>query len=197
MQVAVEIKQQIIDVADIRFRRYGFGKTTMWEIAKDCRMSAANLYRYFENKEEIGVEIALKCLHNKEEVGRAVLRRKDLNAEQRLKAFFLEILRYTHQLCEKDLHLFELVAFISEEHPEVVQGHQASLRSFIAEILAEGNRSGEFEVIDIVTTAATILFATVHFYYPPLVMMKNRGLAELEDAEDAVITLLVQGLTKR
>ena len=69
MQVADEVKQMIIDMADIRFRRYGFGKTTMAEIAKDCCMSAANLYRYFKNKQEIGVSIALKCMREKRKSG--------------------------------------------------------------------------------------------------------------------------------
>jgi len=195
MNVAIEVKQQIIDVADTRFRRYGFGKTTMAEIAKDCRMSAANVYRYFENKEELGVEIALRCLHNKEKVGHAVLQRKGLSAGERLKIFFLEILHYTYELCENDPHLFELVSFISAEHPDVVRRHQESLRSFVAEILAEGNRTGEFQVSDIVSCAATILFATVHFYYPPLVMIKNHNRIDLEAAESEVIALLIRGLS--
>jgi len=197
MQVAEEIKQQIIDVADVRFRRYGFGKTTMAEIAKDCCMSAANLYRYFENKQEIGVSIAMKCMSEKEETGKAVLQREGLTAAARLEVFFLEILHHTHDLCADAPHLFELVAFISQEHPEVVQRHLASLRSLVAEILAEGNRTGEFDVYDIVETAGTVLYTTIHFYYPPLVVMNNHSLADLEKAEKAVIALIIRGLGKK
>ena len=47
------IKHDILDKAFLRFGRFGFGKTTMAEIAKDCDMSAGNLYRYFDNKKEI------------------------------------------------------------------------------------------------------------------------------------------------
>lgn len=197
MQTAEEIKQQIIDVADIRFRRYGFGKTTMAEIAKDCCMSAANLYRYFENKEEIGVSIASLCMREKERRGKAVLQSQDLSAADRLEAFFLEILRSTHELCADTPHLFELVAFICQEHPDVVSRHRSSLRAFVAEILAEGNRTGEFDVADIVEMADAILFATVHFCYPPLVVMNCHGLADLEKAEKAVIALLIHGVVKK
>ena len=49
---------RILAAAYARFQRFGFGKTTMAEIAGDCGMSAANLYRYFENKEDIGVHTA-------------------------------------------------------------------------------------------------------------------------------------------
>ncbi len=196
MQASVEIKQQIIDVADTRFRRYGFGKTTMAEIAKDCSMSAANLYRYFDNKQKIGVEIAENCIRNKEKVGRGVLQRENLSASVRLEVFFVEILRYTHDLCADDPHLFELVSFISQEHPDLVLRHQESLRSFVAEILAEGNRTGEFEVLDIIATAQTLLFATVHFYYPPLVAMKTPSLEELNQAAKGVIALIIGGISK-
>ncbi len=164
MNPSSEIKQQIIDVADKRFRRYGFGKTTMAEIAKDCNMSAANLYRYFENKETIGVTICKICLGEKESIGKEVLRRDGLSAGERLDAFFFEIMQSTHDLCANDHHLFELVAFISKEHLGIVKRHQETLRAFIAEILAEGNRRGEFEVADIVSTANSILLAMIHFY---------------------------------
>ncbi len=196
MSATPEIKQQIIDVADTRFRRYGFGKTTMAEIAKDCNMSAANLYRYFKNKETIGVIICQNCLSEKEAIGRAVLKRDGLNAGDRLGAFFFEILQATHDLCANNQHLFELVAFISKEHVGVVKQHQETLRAFIAEILAEGNRKNEFEVADIVSTANTILLAMVHFYYPPLVMMPTFSFEDLVQTQKAVVALLIQGLAK-
>ncbi|MEQ8934638.1 MAG: helix-turn-helix domain-containing protein, partial [Amphiplicatus sp.] len=36
-----------------RFLHYGYGKTTMSEIASDCNMSTGNLYRYFPSKLDI------------------------------------------------------------------------------------------------------------------------------------------------
>ncbi len=196
MNASPEIKQQIIDVADKRFRRYGFGKTTMAEIAKDCNMSAANLYRYFENKETIGVTICKMCLNEKEMIGKEVLKRDGLSAADRLDVFFFEILQATHELCANDHHLLELVVFISKEHLHIVKQHQETLRSFVAEILAEGNRRDEFDVADIVSTANTILLAMVHFYYPPLVMMQSHSFEELVQAQKTVVTLLIQGLAK-
>jgi AcrR family transcriptional regulator len=50
----VDARLQILDAAHRRFSAYGFGKTTMAEIADDVGMSAANLYRYFENKLDLG-----------------------------------------------------------------------------------------------------------------------------------------------
>ena len=47
MKSRQEIAEQIIAAAEKRFFYYGFGKTTMAEIASDCDMSPANIYRFF------------------------------------------------------------------------------------------------------------------------------------------------------
>ncbi|HEX9647355.1 MAG TPA: helix-turn-helix domain-containing protein, partial [Alphaproteobacteria bacterium] len=47
------VRAQILRAAQARFARYGFNKTTMAEIAADCAMSAANIYRYFDGKGDI------------------------------------------------------------------------------------------------------------------------------------------------
>ncbi|HXI87254.1 MAG TPA: TetR/AcrR family transcriptional regulator, partial [Parvularculaceae bacterium] len=45
--------KQILHAASSRFLHYGYGKTTMSEIAKDCNMSTGNVYRYFPSKMDI------------------------------------------------------------------------------------------------------------------------------------------------
>ncbi|RLD78380.1 MAG: TetR/AcrR family transcriptional regulator, partial [Bacteroidetes bacterium] len=48
-----DIKENILDVAQSIFRKYGFKKTTMDEIAKAARKGKSTLYYYFKSKEEI------------------------------------------------------------------------------------------------------------------------------------------------
>ena len=60
-QESGQIRTDILDAAEQRLRTYGYGKTTMAEIATDVGMSAANLYRYFENKLDIGAALAQRC----------------------------------------------------------------------------------------------------------------------------------------
>ncbi|MBT3172542.1 MAG: helix-turn-helix transcriptional regulator, partial [Rhodospirillaceae bacterium] len=52
--LAEDTQAQILQAATERFRHYGYRKTTMAEVARDCSMSAGNLYRYFESKSDIG-----------------------------------------------------------------------------------------------------------------------------------------------
>jgi AcrR family transcriptional regulator len=46
-------KQQIIKVAEKRFVKHGFHKTTLDEVARDLRISKSTLYHYFTSKEDL------------------------------------------------------------------------------------------------------------------------------------------------
>ena len=195
METPEDIKSRIIEEAQKHFRQYGFNKTTMAEIAKDCHMSAANLYRYFENKEEIGVEIANGCLFNGETCLRDIVRQTGMTAAQKLEALVLRNIQYSFEFFADQPRLSELVEFIMQERKDIVTRHKESLRSLLAEILAEGNRNGEFNVPDILETAQIIQFATMGFNAPPMVMLGFYSLEEIERQAKGVIKLLVQGLS--
>lgn len=51
------IKQKILEKADEMFRRFGFTKVTMEEIASNLGISKKTLYRHFSNKEHILKEL--------------------------------------------------------------------------------------------------------------------------------------------
>ena len=65
IDVGEETRELILQAAEKRFRKYGYNKTTMAEIADDTGMSAANIYRYFENKQEIIANCARKYFHSR------------------------------------------------------------------------------------------------------------------------------------
>ena len=69
-----QVREQILDAAQQRFEVFGLGKTTMAEIAEDTGMSAANLYRYFENKQDIAGACACRCMNEGLDLLRATLR---------------------------------------------------------------------------------------------------------------------------
>ena len=46
-----DTRVRIMDAAEALFRRLGFGKTAVADIAADLRMSPANVYRFFSVQE--------------------------------------------------------------------------------------------------------------------------------------------------
>ena len=189
-----ETKNTILDKAFIRFRHFGFGKTTMVEIAQDCEMSAGNLYRYFENKKEIGAGCARRCMQQKLELVREVVRNHRLKPEKKLQAFALEVLEYMHQQFSDQAALMELVDFISRERWDIVAQYMEQERALLSEILSEGNRSGDFNIPDVLETAKWVQAALIKFIAPRY--MDAFTLEELKKEAVGVTVMLAEGLKK-
>jgi hypothetical protein len=79
----------------------------------------------------------------------------------------------------------------------LVASHLKVQQSLIAEILAEGNRTGDFSVPDVLGTARAFLAATTKFITPTSHILGAFELKELENEAREVVQLLVQGLAKR
>src|SRR6201986_5069447 len=56
------VRTQIIEAADEHFSHYGYGKTTVADLAKSIGFSKAYIYKFFESKQAIGEVICRKCL---------------------------------------------------------------------------------------------------------------------------------------
>ncbi len=190
-----EVRKQILDAAEARFRVYGYRKTTMAEIAEDVDMSAANLYRYFEDKQDLAAACAGRCMGGRAELLREVVKRPGLPAAERLECFVLTMLRYTHDLAHNQKKINELVEIVASERPDTVREKNRAEQALIAEILAQGNASREFDVLDVIVTAKSVHSALVLFFVP--IFMPLYALGELENTARGVVALLVRGLARR
>lgn len=194
-KVSDEIRQLILDKAVLRFGQYGIGKTTMVEIAKDCDMSAGNLYRYFESKREIGIEVAKRFIAHMESVIRDVVQKPGLTPTERLEEFILEKLKLVHSQVKEQPNILELVYYIFDERWDLVENHREKQNALMAEILTEGNRLGNFDVPDVEQTAQTIYEITTKFRVPHF--MKRYTLEEMQKEARGAVNLMIQGLTKK
>jgi len=184
----------ILSAATGRFERYGYGKTTMAEIAGDCEMSAANLYRYFKSKLDIGAALACQCMDRDEERLRAVVARTHVSVEQRLEEFILETLHFTHDMWSKQLHTNEMVQNVCDKRPEIVQEHIKTKIALLVELIEQGDETGELDVADFKATAAAIHLATTVFDVPHF--MHLASLEEFEQKARDVAVLLTRGIKR-
>src|SRR3977135_587609 len=56
--VETDTRERILVVAERLFRQIGYQKTTVADIAKELRMSPANVYRFFDSKKAIHESVA-------------------------------------------------------------------------------------------------------------------------------------------
>ncbi len=187
-----DTREQIIQAARKRFLHYGYGKTTMAEIAKDCDMSPGNLYRFFEGKLDLAEEIARRAsVETMEELARAV-RAPGKGATEALRDYLFGKLRVTYTNLEKDPKIIELAQTVSAERPQFSNEMLSRERAILMEILANGRELGEFAASDVAFTAEMIQSATMKFSYPQL--WTRLTLENLERELGGVFDLVLGGL---
>jgi AcrR family transcriptional regulator len=191
---AVEVRERILGAARARFERYGFNKTTMNEIAGDCAMSAANIYRYFPNKGEIVAEGARRWLGDSERALRDIAGRAALSPAERLRRMVAVRLARMAELVSRHPHLDELIDHVCQQQPDLLADYTGRIRALVADVLDAGARAGDFAFADAAEAAATIVAATAMFHHHGFV--RQLALEDLERDADRVMALLLRGLAK-
>jgi AcrR family transcriptional regulator len=190
-----DIRNRILDAADARYRTYGYNKTTMAEIAEDCNMSAANLYRHFKNKLDIGAHLANRCLSEESTLLLDIIGEKSQSATQRLEGFVLGILHFTFDNWSKSPKINELVTAVCHERKDILEQHIRRKQTILISLLNEGHQNGEFKISDPAITAEAILSSTVLFDSP--ILMHLFTLEDFERKANNVVQLLLNGILKR
>jgi len=187
-----DTSSQIVAAARKRFQYFGYGKTSMAEIASDCGMSPGNLYRFFPGKLDIAESIATDDYKAYlERLGRLAAR-PDRSVRDKLRDLLIEGLRRTHARLEKDPRALELARVIAAERPDFSAWMSECERKLMIDLMEEAERRGEFSVADKIFTAETIQSATLKFRVPQL--WSQAPLARLERELDGVLNLLLEGL---
>lgn len=190
-----DLRRLILEAAENRFRVYGYGKTTMAEIASDVSMSAANLYRYFKNKHDIAAACASQCMSERVCKLREVIRQPGMTAAQKLHAFVQGVVDHSLESVEKQPKINELIDDLTRERSEIVHKDVEAQCALIAEILSYGNQTGEFDVEDVIKTAKTVFTTLTLFEVPSFVPIYNRD--QFDVMAKRVVDLLIKGLAKR
>lgn len=188
-----DVRSRILAAASQRFAQFGYNKTTMAEIAQDCDMSAANLYRYFKNKLDIGANLACGCLDTKLLLMEEIIRQQRPAAE-RLHDVVLHILHYTHGQWSEDPRINELVSAICDTRLDIVNSYKLGEHQLLVTLLEDGIGRGEFVIEDIEDTATAIATAITAFGLP--LVMPLYSIEVFEQRAQSVVRLLLNGLLK-
>ena len=190
-----ETARQILDAASRRFLHYGYGKTTMSEIAKDCDMSTGNLYRYFPSK----LDIAEMFVHvlRREQVAdlRAVLERRDLKPRDKLREFFVVKFKIAYERFHDKPKAYELSSELMAARPKIALEWENAEGRVLSEILLEGAAEGAFAVEDAPNTAKILLDAAYRFTSPAV--FHEGEFDDLAEELNGVIDLVLDGFSWR
>jgi AcrR family transcriptional regulator len=188
---ARKTRARILAAAERRFKHFGYAKTTIVDIAADCAMSNANVYRFYKSKADLVDAIAGGLIIRCERVCRDVASRP-ISAKARLIDFVLELYRWKRQEHLRNPRMHELLAVATDEGRAFVTNHLNVLGDLLVEIILDGERRREFVVDDAQQLAQIIHDATVKFVDPRLVA--RYASEDLEDRLRNVITAIVESL---
>src|SRR4029453_17381722 len=139
-----DTRERILVVAERLFRQIGYQKTTVADIAKDLRMSPANVYRFFDSKKAIHEGVARGLMGEVEAAAEAIVAKPGPAAE-RLRELMISINRMNTERYVGDSKLHEMVEIAMEESWEVCVPHMQRITETIAAVIADGAAAGEFE----------------------------------------------------
>ena len=184
---------RILAAAEEQFRRMGYAKTAVADIARALGMSPANIYRFFASKAAINEAICEKHFAEVHGLLRAIMA-EERPAAERLENFILELHRYNKTRCVSERRLHDMVAAGMEENWHAVERHIAALHEMIAELVADGVKRGEFapsvspkDASDAVCTACTGVL------HPALIAQFAHK--DLEEDARRVVRYLIRALT--
>src|SRR5215216_1337574 len=76
-----EARARILEVAEEHFRRIGYHKTSMADIASELGMSPANVYRFFSSRDAINESICGRVLNEVADIASVIGSRDGLGAK--------------------------------------------------------------------------------------------------------------------
>jgi len=185
-----------METAEALFRRLGFAKTAVADIAAELDMSPANVYRFFASKNAIVEAICKRCLSEVEEQAWTVARSK-APAADRLERLILEILAYHKENFATEQRVNELVVAAIEQSWDSIRAHKDVMRNVIELVVRDGIDAGEFERVDPRETAELIMRSIVPFTNPLVVGQCLEEGDDIEAQARASVRFLLRAITPR
>ncbi len=186
------IREQIIQAADAHFKHYGYGKTTVSDLAKAIGFSKAYIYKFFDSKQAIGEAICSGCIA-KIAAAAATAAGEGRTATEKYRKFFKAAVDAGLALCFKDRKLFDIVAFAVEEDWPSTAGHEEIMLGILRQILIEGRESGEFERKTPLDETTRAIMQVMQPYMNPVMLVHN--LDSLPEGPMGIANLVLRSLS--
>jgi AcrR family transcriptional regulator len=177
-------------VAERLFRQIGYQKTTVADIAKELRMSPANVYRFFDSKKSIHEGVA-RTLMGEVEVEARRIAAAPGPAKPRLRELLKTVNRMNTERYVGDSKLHEMVEIAMEQDWDVCVVHIECVTGIIGEVIAQGVASGEFEAADLPSAALCTCTGMIRFFHPQMIAQAvNKPSATIDEMIDFLFRAL-------
>ncbi len=159
---------RILEAAEAQFRHYGYGKTTVADVAKAMGMSPANIYRFFGSKSELLEGVCARLLQQSLAIAQSVAL-LPVSCEEKLRRYSMSHFEFTVATMLDERKVHDMVVAAIEQSWGVIDKHIDELQTILAGIIAEGMDKGEFAKGDPAHAARCFGAATSPLHHPQMV----------------------------
>ena len=189
---APTLHDQIVHAANDYFSHFGYGKTTMNDLAKAIGFSKAYIYKFFDSKQSIGEAICAECLLkisiSAEEAANAAG-----SGMEKLRSYFRVLIEKNVELFFVDRQLYEIATYSTTERWVSSLAHTARVEAFVQKIIEDGRAAGEFERKTPVDEVTRSIMQAMQSFLNPSMLQHN--LDAVPDGSNEVISLILRSLS--
>jgi len=187
-----DIRDQIVAAANEHFSQYGYGKTTVSDLAKAIGFSKAYIYKFFDSKQAIGEAICANCLSKIVAAVEAAIQEEGLSATERFRRLVKTVIATGVDLFFNERKLYDIAAFSASERWPSSQIYNEQIKSFVLQIVREGRELGEFERKTPLDETVEAIHLALRPFVNPLLLQYN--LDFVEEAPTLTSNLILRSL---
>lgn len=163
-----EVRARILEVAEEHFRRIGYHKTSMADIASELGMSRANVYRFFRSRDAVNEAICRRVMNQVADIAFTVACTK-APASEKLDRLLTALHQHSKTILIKERRMHDMIVAALQENRAIIKAHIKRMVTIFEAIIRDGIEAGEFEVEDPVEAARAVKTAFTPFFHPILI----------------------------
>lgn len=189
-----DLRERILDAADLLLAHYGYSKMTMDELAKEVGIGKGTVYLHFDSKEAVALAHVDRIVERTLTEMRRIAVTKDPVLMRMRKMLFARVMVRFEAVRNYSKSLDELLAGIRAKLLQRRMVHFQMEAVLFAEILHEGSEREELQGIDAKKTAEALLWATNSLLPYSLTRQEFQSRGRMEARVLQVVELVTRGL---
>jgi AcrR family transcriptional regulator len=163
-----EMRARILEVAEEHFRRIGYHKTSVADIASELGMSPANVYRFFPSRGAINESIYGRVVNEVADIAIAIAR-TNAPASEKLDRLLTAVHHHNKTTLVKEKRMHDMIVAAMQENWAIIKAHIERMVTIFEAIIREGIEAGELKVDDPAEAARAVRTAFMPFFHPILI----------------------------
>lgn len=190
-----ETRDIILDAAQELLSTRGYRRMTMDEVAKQANLGKGTIYLYFDSKDDLALSV-IDRINDRLRAKLKSIIRLDISAVERLRRMLVERVLYRLESIRSSSQCIDqLLAHLREQLLERRNSYHEREAVIFMEVLIEGRTRGEVFFEDAHSTAHALLTATTALLPYSLRPNELGNRTTVQNKCEAVVDLLIRGLT--